>query len=179
MTEIHKELITLIIAYTCMGVFVATALASVLDIFNVLKLAADIRKKLHVALIVEIVGIAVGVFGGFLRLNPQPVASKFAELQAKTRNLEDQLRLHLPEESVRELLTAWNHSDRDAALKLAEPSAVDRLFSASSLKVNSEDLTCYPAGTGQRHCQISHTRGILVFRLIKTDQGWWVESVEY
>jgi hypothetical protein len=65
MTDIHKELITLIIAHTCVGVFVATAVASVLNLFNLVKLAADIRKKLHTALIVEIVAIAVGVFGGF------------------------------------------------------------------------------------------------------------------
>jgi len=84
-----------------------------------------------------------------------------------------------PEKTARELLAAWNHSDRNTALKLAEASAVDKLFSASSLKVNSKTLTCYPAGTGQRDCQISHTKGILVFRLIETDQGWWVETVEY
>jgi hypothetical protein len=179
MTDIHKELITLIIAYTCVGVFVATAVASVLNLFNVLELAADIRKKLHAALIVEIVGISVGVFGGFLRLNPQPVANKITQLQEKTRNLEIQSRRYLPDKTVQELITAWGHNDRNSALKLAESSAVDKLFSAQSLKVNSKDLTCYPAGTGQRHCQISHTKGIVVFLLKETDQGWWVESVEF
>ena len=84
-----------------------------------------------------------------------------------------------PEKTVRKLLTAWNHRDRDIALKMAEGRAVDKLFSASSLKVNSKELTCYPAGTGQRDCQTPHTKGILVFRLIETDQGWWVERVEY
>ena len=179
MTDIHKELITLIIAYTCVAVFVATALASVFDLFNVLKLAADIRKKLHTALIVEIVGIAVGVFGGFLRFNPQPVANRITQLQEETRNLEIQSRRYLPDKTVRELITAWGHNDRNSALKLAEPSAVDKLFSAQSLKVNSKDLTCYVAGTGQRHCQISHTKGIVAFRLKETDQGWWVESVDF
>lgn len=84
-----------------------------------------------------------------------------------------------PERTVRELLAAWNHSDRNAALKLAEPSAVDTLFSASSLKVNSKEMTCYPVGTGLRDCQMSHTKGILSVRLVETDQGWWVQSVEY
>jgi hypothetical protein len=179
MTDIHKELLTLIIAYTCVGVFVATGLASVLDIFNVLTLAADIRRKLHAALIVEVVVIAVGVFGGLLRLNPQPVASKFAGFQAEIRNLEAQVRIYLPEKTVRELLTAWNRNDRDAALKVARPSAVDKLFGASSREANSKDLTCEPVGTGQRDCQISYGNGILVFRLKETDQGWWVENVEY
>jgi hypothetical protein len=106
MTDIHRELITLIIAYTCVGVFVATAVASVLNLFNALKLAADIRKKLHTALIVEIVGIAVGVFGGFLQLNPQPVANKITQLQEKIRNLEIQARRYVPDKTVLELITA-------------------------------------------------------------------------
>lgn len=84
-----------------------------------------------------------------------------------------------PEKTVRELLVAWNQSDRNAALKVAGPSAVDKLFSASSLKVNSKEMTCYPVGKGQRDCQMSHTKGILSVRLIETDQGWWVEGVEY
>lgn len=69
---IYRDLIVLIIAFTCVGVFVATAIASMLDLFNLLKLAPDIRRKLHIVLIVEIVGIAVAVFGGFL--NPAPIA---------------------------------------------------------------------------------------------------------
>jgi hypothetical protein len=179
MTDIHKELITLIIAYTCVGVFVATAVASVLNLFNVLKLAADIRKKLHAALIIEIVAIAVGVFGGLLRLNPQPVANQITQLQEKTRNLEIKSHRYLPDKAIWELVTAWSRNDRETALKLAEASAVDKLFSAQSLKVNSQDLTCYPSGTGQRDCQIPHTKGIVAFRLKETDQGWWVESIEF
>jgi len=84
-----------------------------------------------------------------------------------------------PKKTARELLTAWKQGDRDAALKVAKPDAVDKLFRASSeLKkaVSSKDFTCYLAGTGQRDCQIE---GILGFRLTETDQGWWVENVEY
>ena len=84
-----------------------------------------------------------------------------------------------PEKTVRALLTAWNRGDRDTALKMAERGTVDKLFSASSLKVNSKELTCYPVGTGQRDCQLAHPKGILIFRLLETDQGWWIESVEY
>lgn len=64
----------LIIAFTCVGLFVATAIASGLDLFNLLKLAPDIRKKLHAVLLVEIVGISVVAFAGFL--NPKPIAQK-------------------------------------------------------------------------------------------------------
>lgn len=40
--------------------------------------------------------------------------------------------------------------DRNTALKLAEPAAVDKLFSGPSLKVNAKELACHPVGTGQR-----------------------------
>ena len=83
-----------------------------------------------------------------------------------------------PEKTTQALLKAWNNGDQDTALKLAEESAVNKLFSASAetLKVSSKELTCYLAGTGQRHCQIA---GVLNFTLIETDQGWWMKSVEY
>jgi NAD/NADP transhydrogenase alpha subunit len=83
---IYRDLIVLIIAFTCVGVFVATAIASVLDLFNLLKLAADIQKKLHTVLIVGVVGIAVAAFGGFL--NPKPIVEKVED--QKTR-LEKQI----------------------------------------------------------------------------------------
>jgi hypothetical protein len=83
-----------------------------------------------------------------------------------------------PEKTTKALLEAWNNRDQDTALKFAEDSAVKNLFSTSpeTLKVSSKDLTCYLAGTRQRHCQIA---GVLSFTLIETDQGWWVKSVEY
>jgi hypothetical protein len=84
-----------------------------------------------------------------------------------------------PEKTAHALLTAWIASDRNTALKLAEPAAVDKLFSGPSLKVNAKELACHPVGTGQRDCQITHTKGIMVFRLRETNQGWWVENVEY
>lgn len=83
---IYRDLIVLIIAFTCVGVFVATAIASMLNLFNLLKLATDIRKKLHAVLIVEIVGIAVAAFAGFL--NPKPIVEKVKD--QKTR-LEKQI----------------------------------------------------------------------------------------
>ena len=78
MTVNHQELIILIIAYTCVGVFIATAIATVLDLFKLLKIAPDIRKTLHRVLLVEIVVIAVGALAGFL--NPKPIAQKVERL---------------------------------------------------------------------------------------------------
>jgi hypothetical protein len=83
------------------------------------------------------------------------------------------------EKAARELLAAWNRKDRQAALKLAEHRAVDKLFGAPALQVSSNDVPCFVVGTGQRDCQFSHAAGILVFRLIETDHGWRVQNVEY
>jgi hypothetical protein len=84
-----------------------------------------------------------------------------------------------PESAARELLAAWERGDRKAAGTIADPGVVEKLFSAPSLRVNSEQLTCYPVGTGQADCQMPHPRGILSLRLIASDRGWWVERVEY
>jgi hypothetical protein len=84
-----------------------------------------------------------------------------------------------PEKSARDLLSAWNRKDRDAALKVAGRSAVDKLFAASELQVNSKDMTCYPSGTGQRDCHMPHAKGVLIFRIMESDRGWRVETVEY
>jgi hypothetical protein len=84
-----------------------------------------------------------------------------------------------PETATRALLQAWNQGDRSGALKVAEPDAVDRLFGATSLQVNSKDITCYPTGDAQRDCHMPHSRGVLVFRILQTDRGWRVNRVEY
>ncbi len=55
-----------------------------------------------------------------------------------------------PEKTTHAPLTAWIAGDRNTALKLAEPAAVDKLFSGPSLKVNAKELACHPVGTGQR-----------------------------
>ena len=84
-----------------------------------------------------------------------------------------------PEKTAAELLAAWNRGDRSAALRVAESSAVEKLFSSPSLKVDAGPLNCYVVGNNQRDCQLSHAKGILSFRLRLTTQGWWVEAVEY
>jgi hypothetical protein len=84
-----------------------------------------------------------------------------------------------PEKTVRELIAAWNRRDRSAAVEVAEPGAIETLFGAPALAVSSKEVTCYPVGTGQRDCQVAHTRGAVVFRLRETDRGWRVERVDY
>ena len=55
-----------------------------------------------------------------------------------------------PEKTTHAPLTAWIAGDRNTALKLAEPAAVDKLFSGPSLKVNAKELAYHPIGKGQR-----------------------------
>ena len=69
-----NDLMILIIVFTCVGLFIATAIAVVLDLFNLLALEHNIRNKLHAVLVVEIVGIAVAAFAGYL--NPYPMAQQ-------------------------------------------------------------------------------------------------------
>lgn len=75
MNYIYKHLIITVISFTCLGVFVATSIAAILDLFNKLKLAPDIRKLLQKVLLVEIVCICVAAFAGFL--NPNLIINKF------------------------------------------------------------------------------------------------------
>ena len=73
------DIVILIVVFTCVGLFVATAIASALDMFNLLRLQPDIRKKLHLVLVVEVVGICVTAFSGYI--NPTAVVAKAATLQ--------------------------------------------------------------------------------------------------
>lgn len=74
MSTYYQGVLILIISSTCVALFVATAIAVVLDVFNLFNLRRDIRKKLHVALVGEVVATSVAVFGALL--NVQPIADK-------------------------------------------------------------------------------------------------------
>lgn len=86
-----RDISALVITFTCVGVFVATAIASVLDLFNLLKLAPDIRKKLHAVLVVEIVGISIAAFSGLI--NPTRAVKKYEDV--KEQNIQSKATLLL------------------------------------------------------------------------------------
>ena len=75
----HVYIMQLIIGYTCVGVFVATAIIMLLAMIGFITLPPDERQRLFVILIVEIVVICLGLFSGLLRLD---AASVGTELQA-------------------------------------------------------------------------------------------------
>ncbi len=83
-------LIGLIIGYTCVGVFVATAFAVVLDMFGRGRLPSDVRSMLYKALVVEVVVICVGWFASIAKFNPQPVKAEIAN-EAKQQVVEKQV----------------------------------------------------------------------------------------
>ena len=69
-------LIRLVIAWSCVGVFIATAIVTLLALVRVIELAdKKYLDRLFMVLIVEVVGIAVGVFAGFVQL-PTTVEKK-------------------------------------------------------------------------------------------------------
>jgi len=74
----------LIIGWTCVGVFVCTAVITVLAIVGLLRIDRDIRNQLFAALVLEIVAIGVAVFAGLVKVDPKPVAQEItASVQAQ------------------------------------------------------------------------------------------------
>jgi LytR cell envelope-related transcriptional attenuator len=112
--DTNYPLMGLIKGYTCAGVFVATSLAVVLDMFNLIRLAPDIRNKLYTALVFEVVVIGVGYFASIMKFNPQTAKSQIANtaeqkvvdeqvkpLQQKVTQLETPVYLQIADESQR------------------------------------------------------------------------------
>ena len=107
-------LMGLIIGYTCVGVFVATAFAVVLDMFSLWPLPADVRTKLYAALVFEVVVICVGWFASVVKFNPQTAKAQIATeakqqvvetevipLTQKVNRLETPVYIQIAEESQR------------------------------------------------------------------------------
>jgi len=87
MHNTHQEIITLIIAYTSAFVFMATAIAATLDMYNLLRLEPVIRRRLYAVLIVQIVGIALFSFKGFL--DPKTVVEQAKNIKTPNQELLD------------------------------------------------------------------------------------------
>ena len=105
MIDAHIEIMKLAIGYTCVGVFIATSIAVILDLFNQIDLDDDIKKNLQVVLLIEVVTISVGVFSGFLSVNPKPVITKVEQTQARLQEtkqlLTPRIFIHIADESQR------------------------------------------------------------------------------
>ena len=80
------DLMKLIIGFTCVGVFVATSVITVLALGGILKLPRSQSSKLFNVLIVQVVVISVGIFAGLFDLNA--VKAK-EEVEQTQKQLED------------------------------------------------------------------------------------------
>jgi hypothetical protein len=72
-------LFQLIIGWTCVGVFVCTAVITLLSIIGWLRIDTDIRNRLFTALIIEIISICLAVFVGLVQVNPAPVQQEIKQ----------------------------------------------------------------------------------------------------
>jgi len=81
----------LIIGYTCVGVFVATAVLTILDLARIWPLPQDVRKTLYRVLIVEVVVICVGWFASVLKLNPEQAKEQISTT-AKQQVVDEQVK---------------------------------------------------------------------------------------
>jgi len=78
----HAQLIQLIVGYTLAGALVFTVIITCLSLVGWIKFADPAQQnKLFVVLIVELVVISVGFFGGLLKFDPQQVERKIREVE--------------------------------------------------------------------------------------------------
>lgn len=77
----HAQLIRLIVGYTLVGALVFTVIITCLSLVGWIKFADQAQQtKLFGVLIVELVIISVGFFGGLLKFDPQQVEQKIREV---------------------------------------------------------------------------------------------------
>jgi hypothetical protein len=75
----NSYIIQLIIAYTCVGVFVATAVITILALVGIIKIESGYMQRLFEIVIVEIVVVCVGFFAGLLKLDPAPIQTQLVQ----------------------------------------------------------------------------------------------------
>lgn len=85
----HKEIMTLIVGYTCVGVFVATAIITILSLVGLLRIDPDAKKKLFSILVVEVVLIGVALWRDFITIDKNPLEAKIETLVAETTRSEE------------------------------------------------------------------------------------------
>lgn len=78
----HAQLMKLIVGYTLTGALVFTVIITCLSLVNWITFAdQNQQNKLFVILIVELVVISVGFFGGLLKFDPKSIEKKIVEVE--------------------------------------------------------------------------------------------------
>lgn len=115
----HKEIMTLIVGYTCVGVFVATAIITILSLVGLLRIDPDAKKKLFTILVVEVVLISVALWRDFITLDKKPLEAKIETLVAETTRSE-------------ELVEASHASPGDLSIKMHAYNKAGRVLPGDS-----------------------------------------------
>lgn len=114
--QLHIAIIQLIIAYTLVGAFCVTAIATVLSLFGIVKFADKSQQKtLFSVLIVELAGGCVAFFLGFINFNPKAVQKEVQmPLIVKTEKLaaEKDMAQHKAAESEMKLAQTASHINK-------------------------------------------------------------------
>jgi hypothetical protein len=72
----HIVIIKLLIAYTCVGVFVFTAIVGCLSLVKLIDINKQLQRKLFALLITEVVVVSVATFASLLEFNPKTAIKK-------------------------------------------------------------------------------------------------------
>jgi hypothetical protein len=79
---VHAQLIQLIVGYALAGALVFTVVVTCLSLVGWVKFADQAQQnKLFIVLIVELVVISVGFFGGLLKFDAKSVEQKIREVE--------------------------------------------------------------------------------------------------
>ncbi len=78
----HIQLIQLVVAYTLAGAFVFTVFVTCLSLVGWIKFAnSKQQQKLFATLIVEVVAVSIGFFGGLLKFDPKQVQQNIEQVK--------------------------------------------------------------------------------------------------
>lgn len=117
----HRFIMTLVIGYTCVGVFVTTSIATTLSLLRLVDIDSSVRKRLYQILLLEVVSIALSVWSGFLALDPKPLKEHIEHLETSNQTLE---------------------ALSDKPLVPAAPTPIEYLnFSSITVPIQAEDLS--------------------------------------
>ncbi len=158
-------MLSLVIAWTCVGVFIATSALAVLSIANVIKLADDrYRNRLFVALIVQVLTIGVAAFSKQIDFSIEAAKQRavderyeamIGEIDDATKNLRSIFKDTSVADSVNELAPKVKSKAEDlgSALKAALDNS-DRCFSTLALPQRKQiAIALYYRGLAQSAMQ--------------------------
>lgn len=84
----QEYLMQLVVGWTCVGVFVSTAVITVLALVRIIQIDPQHLNRLFAALIIEVVAVSVATFGGLLKFDTEPINKDLAQGVVAQQQLE-------------------------------------------------------------------------------------------